>query len=73
MASIVRYYKQLFRFQKVFLQAGQSQTVSFSIPASELAFYNIDMELVVEPGKFNVWVGLDSTDASSLAGAFYVR
>lgn len=32
----------------------------FDLPVSELAFWNIDMKKVVEPGDFKLWVASDS-------------
>jgi len=69
-SSIVRIEKQLFGFQKVQLKPGQQQVVSFQVVASNLAFYDSEMKLVVEAGQFNVWVGGDSQ--SGLQGSFEV-
>ena len=54
--SVVRPVKELKRFQRVELAPGQTKTVTFELPVSELAFWNIDMEYVVEPGYFRLWV-----------------
>jgi beta-glucosidase len=53
-ASIVRYNKQLNGFHRIELNPGETQTVTFILPAKQLAFYNSQMKLVVEPGQFNV-------------------
>ena len=58
--SVVRPVKELKRFQRVELAPGQTKTVTFELPVSELAFWNIDMEYVVEPGDFRLWVAGDS-------------
>ena len=42
------------------LAAGETKTVTFELPVEELAFWNIDMEYVVEPGDFRLWVAGDS-------------
>ena len=39
---------------------GESKTVTFELPVSDLAFWNIDMEYVVEPGDFRLWIAGDS-------------
>lgn len=44
----------------VTLAPGESKMIKFELPVSELAFWNIDMEYVVEPGDFRLWVGGDS-------------
>ena len=58
--SVVRPVKELKRFQRVELAPGETRTVTFELPVSELAFWNIDMEYVVEPGDFRLWVAGDS-------------
>lgn len=58
--SVTRPVKELKRFQRVNLQPGESRKVGFALPVSELAFWNIDMKKVVEPGDFKLWVASDS-------------
>lgn len=69
--SVVRPVKELKRFERVALAAGETKTVTFELPVSELAFWNIDMEYVVEPGDFRLWVAGDS--ASGEPVSFVVR
>lgn len=61
-SSVTRPVKELKGFQRITLQPGQTQTVSLDITPEHLAFYNIEMEFVVEPGKFEVMVGNSSRD-----------
>jgi beta-glucosidase len=61
-ASVVRPLKELKGFQRVVLQPGQVQTVSFTIDREMLAFYNRKLEWGAEPGKFEVMVGSASDD-----------
>ena len=58
--SVVRPVKELKRFARVELAAGETKTVTFELPVAELAFWNIDMQYVVEPGDFRLWVAGDS-------------
>ena len=58
--SVVRPVKELKRFARIELAPGETKTVVFELPVSELAFWNIDMEYVVEPGDFRLWVAGDS-------------
>lgn len=58
--SVVRPVKELKGFQRVTLAPGETRTVTFDLPVAELAFWNIDMECVVEPGDFKLWVAGDS-------------
>lgn len=59
-ASVTRPVKELKRFTRVTLKSGEKKTVTFELPISELAFWNIDMVRTVEPGDFGLWVGPDS-------------
>jgi len=61
-ASISRPVKELKHFQKIMLQAGESRVVTFDITPADLQFYNAATELVLEPGEFQVFIGLDSRD-----------
>ena len=69
--SVVRPVKELKGFQRVTLAPGEVQTVKFELPVSDLAFWNIDMEYVVEPGDFQLWIAGDS--ASGVPVGFTVR
>ena len=60
--SVTRPVKELKGFQRVSLKQGEKKTVTFSLPVEELAFWNIDMQKVVEPGEFNLWVGPNSAE-----------
>ncbi|MNY66358.1 Periplasmic beta-glucosidase precursor [compost metagenome] len=59
-ASVSRPVKELRNFQKVALRAGLEQRVELSITEDDLKFYNANLKWGAEPGKFNVFVGLDS-------------
>ena len=60
--SVTRPVKELKRFQRVTLKAGESTQVSLSLPVSELAFWGYDMNYTVEPGDFTLWVGTNSAE-----------
>jgi beta-glucosidase len=59
-SSATRPVKELKGFVKVSLGAGESVTVALDITPESLAFYDIDMNEVVEPGEFEVMVGTSS-------------
>jgi len=59
-SSVTRPVKELKEFQKVSLEAGASTPVSIDITPQALAFYDIDMQFVVEPGEFEIMVGTSS-------------
>jgi beta-glucosidase len=61
-SSVTRPVKELKGFQKVFLRAGEKKTIEIEINPESLAFYNIDMKYVVEPGEFEIMVGSSSSD-----------
>ena len=46
---------------------GTDKSLSFELPVSELAFWNIDMKHVVEPGDFALWVAGDSQSGQEIA------
>jgi beta-glucosidase len=52
--------RELKGFQKISLAPGEAKTVEFTIGRDELAFWNIDQKLVVEPAKVRVWVAPNS-------------
>ena len=60
--SITRPVKELKGFEKIFLKAGESRKVSFSITPELLKFYNYDSQFVCEPGYFDVMIGGNSRD-----------
>ncbi len=56
-ASIVPDNKRLRSFTKVELKAGESKTVTFSLPARELAFVGADGKWILEEGDFVIKIG----------------
>jgi beta-glucosidase len=56
-SSVATPVKELKRFTKVFIPKGETKTVEFELPVSELALYDKQMHLVVEPGDFELQVG----------------
>jgi len=61
-SSVTRPIKELKGFQKVWLQPGETRTVALNITPESLAFYDIAMKYVVEPGDFEIMVGNSSRD-----------
>jgi beta-glucosidase len=62
-SSVTRPVKELKGFQKVFLNPGEKKTVELEIRPESLAFYNIEMKYVVEPGEFEIMIGTSSRDS----------
>ena len=61
-SSATRPVKELKGFKKVFLRGGETKTVAFDIKPETLAFHDIKMRYLVEPGEFTVLVGTSSRD-----------
>ncbi|HTW07809.1 MAG TPA: glycoside hydrolase family 3 N-terminal domain-containing protein [Acidimicrobiales bacterium] len=61
-ASVARPEASLIGFTRVDLAAGEAARVTFDVHPSRLAFYNEDMQFVVEPGEFRFAVGASSSD-----------
>lgn len=55
--SVTRPVKELKRFQRIRLKPGARHSVGFELSTNDLAFYNRQMRLVTEPGRFCVWIG----------------
>lgn len=49
--------KELQGFKKVYLEPGETKTVSFTLNHENFGLYNRYMEYVVEPGEFDIMVG----------------
>jgi beta-glucosidase len=62
-SSVTRPVKELKGFAKIALQAGETKTVSLAITPESLAFWDVRMKWVVEPGEFEIMVGSSSRDA----------
>ncbi|MBQ5985014.1 MAG: glycoside hydrolase family 3 C-terminal domain-containing protein [Bacteroidales bacterium] len=56
-ASLIPEVKRLRAFSKVDLKPGESKTVSFCIPASDLAFVGVDGRWILEEGDFRFSCG----------------
>lgn len=66
--SVTRPIKELKGFKRIYLQPGETKTVTFNLPTSDLKFFDINMKNTVEPGDFKVWIGPNS--AEGLEGRF---
>ena len=62
-STIFRPEKELKGFDKVFIKAGESATVSIELDKRSFAYYNVDVkDWVVESGEFEILVGASSRD-----------
>ncbi len=62
-SSVIRPVKQLVGFERIPLKSNESKTVSFTIPAQQLSFWDVKTKsFMVESGDFEVMVGSSSND-----------
>ncbi len=61
-SSVTRPVKELKGFQRLTLAPGETKTVALDITPEHLAFYDVEMNYVVEPGEFEIMVGNSSRD-----------
>jgi beta-glucosidase len=59
-ASLTRPVKELKGFERIRLKPKKTKVVSFDLSTDALGFHNSAMQYIVEPGKFNLWIGGDS-------------
>ena len=62
-SSVTRPVKELKGFARMELQPGEIKTLALEITSESLAFYDMNMKYVVEPGEFEIMVGNSSRDA----------
>jgi beta-glucosidase len=70
-ASVVQPVRKLTGFQRVQLKPGERRSVTFTISAADLMFYNEQMRLVNEPGRVQVFIAPDAV--RGLSGEFELR
>lgn len=61
-SSVVRPVKELKGFKKVHLKAGETKTVTFSLPVDMLNFTDATHRRMVEGGEFDLMIGRSSQD-----------
>jgi len=71
-ASIAKPVKELKGFKRITLEPAEKKTVSFTLSSDDLSSYDVNMNLIVEPGIFEVMIGNSSEDIH-LKGSFEVE
>jgi beta-glucosidase len=61
-ASVTRPVLELKSFVRVGLAPGESRTVTFETPVGQLGFCDRQLDHIVEPGRFDLFVGTSSVD-----------
>jgi beta-glucosidase len=72
-STVTRPVKELRGFKKIWLGPNESKTVALEIMPEHLAFTNIEMEHVVEPGDFEIMVGNSSLDQDLAKTVLHVQ
>lgn len=70
-SSVTMHTQELRGFERIKLTPGSRKTVTFTLGPDDLAILNRKMELLVEPGTFEVMVGSSSADIC-LRGSFEI-
>jgi beta-glucosidase len=66
--SLARPVRELKGFRRIHLEPGETEVVEFALPTADLAYYDNEEQLLLEPGKFEVYVG--GSSLAPLAGGF---
>jgi beta-glucosidase len=61
-ASLPRPVQELKGYARLSLAPAESKKITFFLPVDQLAFYDIDLKLVIESGSFKVMLGSSSAD-----------
>ncbi|MEJ2444205.1 MAG: glycoside hydrolase family 3 N-terminal domain-containing protein [Exilibacterium sp.] len=64
-SSVTRPVKELRGFQRVSLQPGEKREFQFTLGPEALSLWDSAMQLVVEPGEFEIMVGSNSEELKS--------
>jgi beta-glucosidase len=63
--SVALPVRQLEGFRRIALMPGESKRIEFTVGRDELAFWNIDMQNLVEAANATVWIGPSSAEGES--------
>ncbi|MCU0407706.1 MAG: beta-glucosidase BglX, partial [Bacteroidales bacterium] len=61
-STSTRPVKELKGFSRIFLKAGESRDVTFTLSAEDLKYYDHGLRYVCEPGDFEIMIGPSSGD-----------
>ena len=71
-SSVTTYDKMLRGFERIHLQPGEEQTISFTLTPQDLGLWDKNNQFTVEPGSFSIMIGASSQDIR-LKGSFEVQ
>lgn len=63
-ASVARAVKELKRYQKVLIKAGEEKTLEFEITPEDLKYFKSDLSFDWDSGIFNIYIGTSSQDVT---------
>jgi beta-glucosidase len=66
-ATVARPVRELRGFQRLHLAAGECRTVTFRLSTEQLAYVDVDLRRIIEPGTVRLFVGRSAVDASLVA------
>ncbi|HEX5012691.1 MAG TPA: glycoside hydrolase family 3 N-terminal domain-containing protein [Candidatus Limnocylindrales bacterium] len=66
-ASVARPVKELRGFRRLHLAPGECRTVAFRLSTEQLAYYDVGMRRIVEPGGVRLFVGRSAADLPLVA------
>lgn len=72
-SSITRPIKELKAFKRVRLKSGESKEITFELDKSAFAYYDSEMNYIVEAGEFNILVGNSSRDENLKSTSFSIE
>ncbi len=61
-SSVVKPVKELKGFKRIHLKPHEKKKVVFRMPVELLAFHDMDMKRIIEPGKYRIMIGSSSED-----------
>ncbi|MCB9852564.1 MAG: beta-glucosidase BglX [Phycisphaerales bacterium] len=70
-ASRTRPVRELKGFKRLSIPKGETKQVTFELTRDHLSFYGVDMKRIVEPGRFQVFVGPNCT--TGVEGEFEIK
>ena len=72
-SSVLTPVKRLVAFEKVWLAAGETRELVFSLTREDFSLVLPNERRVVEPGEFVIFVGGSSKDEDLLSGTIFVE
>ncbi|HLR36992.1 MAG TPA: fibronectin type III-like domain-contianing protein, partial [Chitinophagaceae bacterium] len=59
-SSVTTYVKKLRGFDRIYLNPGESKSVTFTITPKDLSIWDMNMDFTEEPGNYRVLIGHSS-------------